>query len=135
MSVRKELCRFYAQNKCNRLNCPYVHKKPEACSFFAKGCCKYGDKCKFSHEFVPEKPVSGQPMRGSFVFTVTDTEFVPSFVSEVEDYDEDVDEDEDDEEFEDEEDYDEDLALFELMKDGEFNINVVMDRDGCEYIA
>jgi hypothetical protein len=74
-------------------------------------------------------------MCGSFVFTVTDTEFVPSFVSEAEDYDEDVDEDEDDEEFEDEEDYDEDLALFELMKDGEFNINVVMDRDGCEYIA
>jgi hypothetical protein len=59
---KKEICRFYQKGACNRKDCKFQHiktevKAQEVCKFYLKGKCKYGDKCWFSHEGVPDENV------------------------------------------------------------------------------
>ncbi|CBJ48737.1 conserved unknown protein [Ectocarpus siliculosus] len=37
----------------------------QACVFFARGRCRYGDRCRFSHDAVEETPAAGGGARGS----------------------------------------------------------------------
>lgn len=45
------------QVKKRELNANYKTKKKEACKLFLRGSCRFGAKCKFSHETVENKPI------------------------------------------------------------------------------
>ena len=48
---RKEIpCRYFKEQKCSKINCPYKHDKTiKQCKFFKMGTCKFNDQCKFKH--------------------------------------------------------------------------------------
>ncbi|XP_061183096.1 zinc finger CCCH-type antiviral protein 1-like [Saccostrea echinata] len=44
--VPLKLCYYYNRRACERENCSYLH----LCEFFVKGTCKFGRRCKKSHD-------------------------------------------------------------------------------------
>lgn len=44
--VALKLCYYYTRRVCERDHCPYLH----LCEFFVKGSCKFGRRCKKSHD-------------------------------------------------------------------------------------
>jgi len=46
------ICKNYVLRKCTRQDCRYTHVDNVCSHFFMNSVCKYGDKCRYSHEHV-----------------------------------------------------------------------------------
>lgn len=47
-------CKFFMKDGCNKVNCNFLHDLT-LCKHYYNGNCKYGSKCKKSHNFEPLK--------------------------------------------------------------------------------
>ena len=62
MMTKKSLCSFWLKGKCQRgTKCRYAHGEAEigtmapTCHEFENGACRRGDACKFSHDIMPQE--------------------------------------------------------------------------------
>ncbi len=62
--ILKNVCRQYMAGNCTRTNCKFIHN-PNLCIHFYNGNCKYGDKCKYSHEPNSKVVVTNQQNNGN----------------------------------------------------------------------
>jgi hypothetical protein len=61
--ARKNVCKNFMYNKCQRNNCKYIHNTFLCFYFWKHGNCKYGDECKKSHNFNIENSDNKQPIQ------------------------------------------------------------------------
>jgi hypothetical protein len=50
--MNSKVCKYFMTEGCNKVNCKFIHNI-NYCKHYYKGNCKYGNKCKKSHNFNP----------------------------------------------------------------------------------